>query len=291
VREGRFLNSFKYSGCKIVSYKDYERLLVERIAAIRAYVAVSKEDKEFNAREKEKERTTPGHIAERRVNVDNWRGVNVAAENPYLARATPSRSWRDVARTDKGMGSFVCVTEMMKHVMWESAAFFKGTNREECWRVYHDGLTTWMAVDAQEYLKTLKNQDGSTPLISFFNRQVLISRWSNEDERVATNYKSRITGNRHEKMPLDTQLFAGVSSDLLLNIVATRGLDKTDFRKFDFDKYDIAFRSMERVFQKIPESRIFQDCGRWRELFAKIITAPFRTSGIGRQTKPSRSRS
>ena len=74
-------------------------------------------------------------------------------------------------------------------------------------------------------------------------------------------------------MPLDTQLFAGVSSDLLLNIVATRGLDKTDFRKFDFDKYDIAFRSMERVFQKIPESRIFQDCGRWRELFAKIIAA------------------
>ena len=53
---------------------------------------------------------------------------------------------------------------------------------------------------------------------------------------MAKTYKSKITGNRHEKNPLDTQLFASVNSDLVMNMVATKQLpdsDPHDYREYD----------------------------------------------------------
>ena len=252
--------------------KDFLKLLDARIAAVRAFVSVTKANKIFNEAEKEREKTEAGYRARRNVNVEKWKGIDMNSPNPYIERGElVNRPWKSVARTDAGMKSFIDVTEMMTHVMWANDRFYRGTSREGCWRAYHDGLTTWMAVDAQEFLKTLKNEDGSTPLISFYNRQVIISRWSNEDPRMAKTYKSKITGNRHEKNPLDTQLFASVNSDLVMNMVATKQLPDSDPRKFAFDKYAVAFRSLERVLSKLPMERIFQDVDLWKPLHTRIV--------------------
>ena len=114
-------------------------------------------------------------------------------------------------------------------------------------------------------------KDGTAPPISYLSREIRIMGPSNDDPNLAAHYKNTVTGNRHENMPLDSQLFADVCNDLSFNIAATHMLPKDDEKKFHFDSYTRASSAMRRTVMNISSKRIIEDCNKRSGVIDDII--------------------
>ena len=63
---------------------------------------------------------------------------------PYNYKLKFPDTWRNVVTKklrQPASGGAVCVTEMMHHIVLESAAIYKGTAREQDFHIFHDGLS------------------------------------------------------------------------------------------------------------------------------------------------------
>jgi hypothetical protein len=85
-------------------------------------------------------------------------------DNPYLAKYGDAISkfepeWKHQIRKCTQMSQYVCVTQLVQHIVTESSKLFIGTESEETWVFYHDtlslmtgnGMVEWMR--QQDYLR------------------------------------------------------------------------------------------------------------------------------------------
>jgi hypothetical protein len=56
--------------------------------------------------------------------------------NPYESKH--GNGWEERIKKPKTMSAYVCVTDMIEHIVVESAKFFVGTKHEDDWVFYHD---------------------------------------------------------------------------------------------------------------------------------------------------------
>jgi hypothetical protein len=191
--------------------------------------------------------------------------------NPYMGRASrDGKVWEDVIKEGKLL-KVICITDVMLINMWACDDFYRGSTREKDWSFYHDGLTLWFEEKAQDYLKTLTMRDGTVPaVLTYLDREIRIEGPSNGNVNVHKRYQNSVTGNRHEKMPLDTQLFAALNSDLSMNMAATYDLPDSDPMKFRFNGFEAASSAMRRVISCIPQERIIQDIQRWSSWLERL---------------------
>jgi len=117
------------------------------------------------------------------------------AENPYLSRY--GEGWRDVIAEVSGMKGYLCIETLIRHIVVESAALFKGTEHEDDWRFYHDALSQLTAGATVEWMKTEMWGE-----LSFFDR------WIKPEQGLSsgTIFAGRPPGNSPELMPLDASL-------------------------------------------------------------------------------------
>lgn len=59
------------------------------------------------------------------------------APNPYLSRY--GDQWREIIKGS--IKGHVCVTDLIEHMMKESARIMKGTVYDDTWMLYHDALS------------------------------------------------------------------------------------------------------------------------------------------------------
>ena len=104
--------------------------------------------------------------------------------------------WRQAVsdKLGKGRSKALCyVTRLMKHAIQEGNRIFKGTEFENNWVMYHDALSSWWSVGAQEFMR---GED-------FEDRQIRGLGHTNQDNR----YGGKLPGDTPEYMPLDSNCF------------------------------------------------------------------------------------
>jgi hypothetical protein len=91
-------------------------------------------------------------------------------DNPYLAKygdvvSKCKPEWKFQIKKCSQMSQYVCVTQLIEHIVMDSATLFICTQFEESWVIYHDTLSLmtgnnrveWMRQN--EYLKCLPVND------------------------------------------------------------------------------------------------------------------------------------
>ena len=125
----------------------------------------------------------------------------------------------------KGRSKALCyVTRLIKYVMQEGNGIFKGTKCENKWVMYHDVLTSWWSVGAQEFMR---GED-------FEDRQIRGLTHTNQDNR----YGGKLPGDTPEYMTLDSNLFSDLACCVRWNVADTRFVPRDDPRRFSLaDSY------------------------------------------------------
>ena len=119
------------------------------------------------------------------------------------------------------MSPFVCITDMIEHIVTESAKVFEGTEHEDDWVFYHDTLSLMTAaatiawINQKEYLK----------------RRVLPVNGINK-EKDLVKFAGRPVGNSPAFMPRECYLknYPKLSCDR--HVIFTNNLPYTDPKTF-----------------------------------------------------------
>jgi hypothetical protein len=61
------------------------------------------------------------------------------AENPYLSCYGADR-WEEEIKKIDGMKKYMCITDVIEHIMHESNRVMQGTKNADDWNFYHDVL-------------------------------------------------------------------------------------------------------------------------------------------------------
>jgi hypothetical protein len=51
------------------------------------------------------------------------------------------------------MSPFVCISEVVEHIVVETARIYKGTKKEDDWMFYHDALSLMTAKDTIKWMQ------------------------------------------------------------------------------------------------------------------------------------------
>jgi hypothetical protein len=148
------------------------------------------------------------------------------------------------------MSPFVCISEVVEHIVVETARIYKGTKKEDDWMFYHDALSLMTAKDT---IKWMQEKD-------YLKRWILpmggLHQWDNDLKA----YFGRPIGNSPENMPLDTSLNNDVHQKVDQHVLITRHMDSKDEEKFDLSTPVKGWSAYKRVLETVPTSqRILQD--------------------------------
>ena len=77
------------------------------------------------------------------------------AINPYLSKYGEA-NWEAEIQKHSIMSSYICITEVVKHIVTASAKLYKGTKYEKNWYFYHDALSLMTATATKEWMKKEK---------------------------------------------------------------------------------------------------------------------------------------
>jgi hypothetical protein len=78
-------------------------------------------------------------------------GLPTRHDNPYEARY--GNNWKSELKKATQMQAYVCITDMIEHIVQESEAVMAGTSHEEDWMFYHDALSLMTAADSMEWMR------------------------------------------------------------------------------------------------------------------------------------------
>ena len=175
------------------------------------------------------------------------------AANPYLAKFGEA-NWKKEIKKASFMTQYVCITEMVEHIVVESARMYKGTTHEADWMFYHDALSLMMAKDTIKWMK----EEGH------YERWILPQCGLLEDDKDLKRYYGRPVGDTPEIMAWDNSLNKDVHESVNDHVQATINLEKNDPRKFSLATPKEGARAYMRVVHPCtgvcPRSeRIIQD--------------------------------
>ena len=117
---------------------------------------------------------------------------------------------------------YICVTDMMDHIVAESKRLFAGTAYADSFVIFHDALKQWWEPGAQAHLLDVH---GIGP-----ERQLCILGDTNE--AVAKHYRNKLVGDTPEFCPLDSNLFSDFEFAMRQNLSYTYWLPHAHEHKF-----------------------------------------------------------
>ena len=188
-----------------------------------------------------------------------WKDVGEGLPGgPYEARY--GDTWRQevVERLGKG-GDAVCnVCDLMDHTIAQGNLMFADTPFADSWVIYHDALSSWWSVGAQEYMETK----------GFKHRQIKSLDFTN----AGTRYENGLPGDTPEYMPLDSNLFSDLELMVRWNVSATNELPRGHPDKFDLTTPTSAWDAVSRTWKHAPTSdRIVEDINRVFNAIEEVI--------------------
>jgi len=145
--EGVMLDPVDYSGCRMVSVKDWDSGVAERIGKVKLYKGMGgagSRVRSLNDEEERMEKENPGYVKKRFVTTKGWGGVNMNSINPYIERAAkmtkensengdPSAVVVEELMREGNLKNVQCVTHIMREQMWQMDDAFEGTVHELDW--------------------------------------------------------------------------------------------------------------------------------------------------------------
>ena len=200
---------------------------------------------------------------------------HLTATNPYQSRY--GERWRDEIKHVQRMKKFVCVTDLVTHIVNHSAAAYKGTDHENDWLFYHDALTqmtdkktiAWM--EEKGWLHRWIR-----PVLGL--NDLIIVRDIDGNEKTSRSYRGRPVGDCPEAMPLDNSLFRDFRTSMDRHIGITSILSIKDPLRFSKATPIEVMKTVNRLWDPVtgvsPRSdRIVQDIQRLKENFLLIVEA------------------
>ena len=154
-----------------------------------------------------------------------------AADNPYKARFGDSSWEAEMAKTTH-MAAHVPVTDMIHHMMKESAEMMKGTKHEKDWLLEHDALSQMTAKETLDWMKT-QTIGGRT----YFDIWLLPQGLESEVP----------SGNNPEGMYWDSSCNKDVDDCVDYQVRLTQHLAKNDPRKFSCNTPKLQDEAYSRV--------------------------------------------
>jgi len=115
------------------------------------------------------------------------------------------------AKDSPTLKGYICVTDLMDHIVAESKRLFEDTKYADSFFVYHDALKQWWEPEAQAHL--LKQHGIGS------ERQLCIRGDTNA--AVAKHYLNRLVGDSPEFCPLDSNLFSDFEFAMRQNMAHT----------------------------------------------------------------------
>jgi hypothetical protein len=104
--------------------------------------------------------------------------------------------WKHQIQKVEQMSQYICVTQLVEHIVVESAKQFVSTKFEESWVFYHDALSLMTGTDTIEWMK---QQD-------YLKQWILPVNELHQDDPMLKKYFYRPVGNSPENMPWDSSL-------------------------------------------------------------------------------------
>lgn len=190
--------------------------------------------------------------------------ANFNGFNPYLERY--GTAWKQhLPQSFK----YICITDIMDHVIKEGNRIFQGSTHEKDWCIYHDRLSSWWEKEeAQDYLASK----------GFKLRQWCSTSWT--DDSITKYYKGMLMGDSPELMPLDSSLFNDLIEAIAKHVTATYHIPLPTKETPQPDKYSmatpaLAWETMTELWMSdvIPSARIFYDCDKFERALDAIIEA------------------
>jgi hypothetical protein len=176
-------------------------------------------------------------------------------KNPYLAKYGQAVSrcepeWKHQIRKCSQMSQYVCITELVQHIVTESANFFVGTEFEDTWSFYHDALSLMTGNDTVEWMREH----------DYLKRWILPVNELHQDDPTLSKYYHRPVGNSPENMPWDSSLNQDVHAAVQRHVLLTLSLGVDDKRKFDMSTPKRGSSAYHRILEVVPSSeRIIHD--------------------------------
>ena len=171
-------------------------------------------------------------------------------DNPYLAKYGDAVSacepeWKHQIRKCSQMSQYVCVTQLVEHIVTESAKLFIGTQFEDSWVFYHDALSLMTGNDTVEWMR--QND--------YLKRWILPVNELHQDDPTLSAYCHRPVGNSPENMPWDSSLNQDVHAAVQRHVLLTLKLAVDDKRKFDLSTPKRGSSAYHRILEVVPGSR------------------------------------
>jgi len=175
-------------------------------------------------------------------------------------------TWEVELRAAVKKGGFVCVTELMDHVIDESERVYKGTVAEGKFSIFHDCLLQWWTPKAQEFMKAR----------GYEHRQLRILPPT--CAKVNTRYRWKLVGDSPELCRgLDSHGFADLDAAVTLNCSLATYYPKGHAmrEKWNLGNVDALWNCMAETWMKCaPTSdRIAEDIMKIVPVLDKIIEA------------------
>jgi hypothetical protein len=155
---------------------------------------------------------------------------------------------------------YCCITELMNFMVEESKKFYEGTDMEDNFFIFHDGLKAWWEKEAQEHLDNL----------GFRDRQFRCLHPTNAD---LPAYREKVAGDSPELMRgLDSHGFSDFIRCIEQHTALTVDYLDDDPRKFKIGTPNEVWNTMERCWSIEPRSsRIVEDILGLPRVLDKII--------------------
>lgn len=150
--------------------------------------------------------------------------------------------------------------QMMDHIVAESKKVYEGTEWEDTFLIFHDGLSAWWEPEAQEHLKTL----------GFQHRQL---RCVGDTNKANPYYYHKVVGDSPEMCrALDSHGFADLEDAITYNCALSTRYNLDDPRRFKMGTPSEVWSTIERCWTVAPTSaRIVQDISKFEAVLDKII--------------------
>ena len=134
-----------------------------------------------------------------------------------------------------------CCAQLMDHVVSESKKIYDGTEYEDTFMIFHDGLTAWWAPDGQAYLKTLGFEDRQLRCVT-----------ANVDSRY---YANKVVGDSPEICrSLDAHGFSDLEVAAKYNCALSSVYDHGDPRRFGMGTAPEVTSTQLRCWEVAPTS-------------------------------------
>lgn len=170
-------------------------------------------------------------------------------------------NWREHVIKKIHSDGYICIIDLMKHVISESNKIYENTDQFLTFKIFHDGLTAWWEKEAQDYMESR----------GFKHRQIM----NTNEENKATRYNNKVVGDSPEICrALDSHGFAHLERSIKLQVAITSIYNITDRRRFKLGTPAEVFDTLKRCWTIAPTSeQIIEDIMGFPEILEKIIEA------------------